>query len=129
MGENYQSVKSRPKAIVLHAGSVEHGAEPMCDVLDRIGEAALATGLPIIVITSAVGSVPGSLQDVEPPQITITQDSQHAVNILTEKAFCKLSDVLWLTGAMENGTISEGVSATPFEVSVVRDFGTDGGLS
>ncbi|QIE41456.1 hypothetical protein G5B39_05485 [Rhodobacteraceae bacterium SC52] len=120
MGENYQSVKSRPKAIVLHAGSVDHGGEPMCGTLDRISEAALATGLPIIVIASAVGRIPSSLQDVEPPYVTIAEDSQHAVNILTEKAFCKLPDVLWLTGAMENGTISEGVSATPFEEALPR---------
>ena len=92
----------------------------MCDILDRISEAALATGLPIIVIASAVGRIPSSLQDVEPPYVTIAEDSQHAVNILTEKAFCKLPDVLWLTGATEHGAILEGVSATPLEEALLR---------
>ncbi|WP_146120764.1 hypothetical protein [Roseobacter denitrificans] len=120
MDEIFQPAKSRPKVIVLHPGSVKNGAEPMCGVLDGISEAALATGLPIIVIASSVGSIPAPLKDIEAPRITVAQDSQQAVNIITKMAFCELSDALWVTGVMENGATLKGVSRTPLEEALPR---------
>ncbi|MCL3881036.1 hypothetical protein [Marivita sp. GX14005] len=120
MDRNFHSVKSRPKVIILHLGSVESGAERMCGVLDGISEAAIATGLPIIVIASSVGSMPAPLKDIEAPRNSVAQDSQQALNMMTKMAFCELSDVLWVTGVMENGATPEGVSRTPLEEAIPR---------
>ncbi|APX12436.1 hypothetical protein BWR18_12675 [Tateyamaria omphalii] len=92
----------------------------MCGVLDGISEAALATGLPIIVIASSVDSIPAPLKDMEAPRITVAQDSQQAVNVITKMAFCELSDALWVTGVMENGATLKGVSRTPLEEALPR---------
>lgn len=116
MDKYIQPIKSRPRAIVLQLHATQRANNAMLGFLEDIAEAALSTGLPIVVIASVISRIPAALREVGPPHVTVAQKIPHLGDILA----AAMSDVLWISDGTEARTIPACASIIQLEEALPR---------